>query len=435
MNIFIFRAIISFIVGGLFISLQTLLAERVPLRWRGIVLTIPSTLAMGLFFIGLTKGPTEVAPVAVISVAATFTCVYIFALAFAFFSRWGAFIAMAAAFVFWALSAAFLLIFPPQSFGIALLIGIPVFIIVYYLANKLPHFTHITPVPFTAKHIILRALFAGLVVVTTVVSARTLGNVWGGLFSTFPAVFSTTLLIYYFAHGKDIIPAVVKSFFFPGAICFALYAITASISFPRFGIWIGTLISYLVVAVFIFLFQKIKGNDKIIRLAEIELTDGVITLKPFAMKDAEAHLAGEDDEQQKWVSGGKSILKNVQDFIERSQKYWEAGGPVYTFAIWSENKLLGMVEANTDTGKIEKLSEGDANISYSLYPEERGKGYATRAVNLMTEFLKEKGLKRGTIRVSPENKNSLGVPMRCSFILEGSTNTKEGEMLLYTKEL
>ena len=166
-----------------------------------------------------------------------------------------------------------------------------------------------------------------------------------------------------------------------------------------------------------------------------KLTDGVITLRPFSLEDAEAHLAGEDEEQQKWISGGKSTLKNVQDFIERNQKYWEEGGPVYNFAIWSENKLLGMVEASIDAEKIEKLAAGDANISYAIYPEGRGRGYATRAVNLMTKFLREKGLKKATIRVFPKNNNSLGVPVRCGFGLESSIKTKEGEMLLYTKEL
>lgn len=58
--IFYIQLIVSFLVGGLFIALQTLIAERVSTLWRGVVLTIPSTLALGLFFIGLAKSPQDV---------------------------------------------------------------------------------------------------------------------------------------------------------------------------------------------------------------------------------------------------------------------------------------------------------------------------------------------------------------------------------------
>lgn len=258
MNIFILRLIISFFVGGLFISLQTLFAERVPLKWRGVVLTIPSTLAISLLFVGLTKGASEVADVAILSIAASFICTYVFATTFAIFSQFNVYIAIFMGFFVWGISALALIIFPPHSIGTAIAVGIPILCICYMIVSRLEQEHEIIPVPFTAKHIVIRSVFAGLVVATSVFLAKTFGNVWGGVFSAFPAVFSTTLIIYYFTHGRGIIPAVTKTVFFPGSFGFVLYSIVAGLTFPKFGIWIGTVLSYAVFITYILMYQNIK---------------------------------------------------------------------------------------------------------------------------------------------------------------------------------
>jgi len=128
----------------------------------------------------------------------------------------------------------------------------------------------------------------------------------------------------------------------------------------------------------------------------VEITDGNVLLRPFRPEDAEAHLAGEDDEQVRWVSGGRGTLAGILAWIEANQRHWRAGGPVFSFAILDADTgtLLGMVEANTDPFRIDGLHEGDANISYGLYPAARGHGYASRAVTLVMDFLQSRGLRR-----------------------------------------
>jgi hypothetical protein len=114
----------------------------------------------------------------------------------------------------------------------------------------------------------------------------------------------------------------------------------------------------------------------------LELTDGKILLRHFRLVDAESHLAGEDAEQVRWLSGGRGTLPGVLAWIEGNQRHWQVAGPVFNFAIVHAHTgtLLGMVEANTDYLRIAGLHEGDANISYGLYPCARGHGYASRAV-------------------------------------------------------
>lgn len=162
------------------------------------------------------------------------------------------------------------------------------------------------------------------------------------------------------------------------------------------------------------------------------LSDDVVLLRPFRLSDAEEHLAGEDVEQIKWLSGGKSTIDTVKEWIVRKNKILEEGGPIMSFAIVEKKseRVVGMVEANTQYEKLDGLQKGDANISYGLYPFARGKGYVSRAVTIMCDYLKEKGVLRAVIRVNPENMKSLAVPKRCGFTRDHQIIAKDGEKLI-----
>ncbi len=170
----------------------------------------------------------------------------------------------------------------------------------------------------------------------------------------------------------------------------------------------------------------------------MKLADEIITLRPFELADAEKHLAGEDDKQVRWLSGGKSSLEGVKNWIAKNQKYWENDGPIFNFAIVEtvKNEPVGMVEANTDSKSLEGIEKGEANISYGLYPQARGKGYTTRAINLLLGFLRSKGIKRAVLRIDPLNIDSLKIPKRLGFSKRKKIVTKQGENLqIFVKSL
>ncbi|MBI2029816.1 GNAT family N-acetyltransferase [Candidatus Gottesmanbacteria bacterium] len=171
----------------------------------------------------------------------------------------------------------------------------------------------------------------------------------------------------------------------------------------------------------------------------VDLTDGVIKLRPFTLDDTEAHLAADDEENIKWLnSGHKSTFESVRNWILKNQKFWENDGPVFAFAVVlaSENKLVGAVEANTDYRKFERFKEEDVNISYMVHPFARRKGYAIRAVLLILKFLKDRRYKRAIININKANEKSLGVPIRCEFSKTENFIDKDGnEMIEFVKEL
>src|SRR3712207_559022 len=101
----------------------------------------------------------------------------------------------------------------------------------------------------------------------------------------------------------------------------------------------------------------------------VRLTNGVITLRPFVVDDAEAHLAGEDDELIRWLNGGPGTLERIRRWIERNREQWLTDGPIASFAVEdAAGTLVGMIEANSNHADIEAVDEGDANIAYGLYP-------------------------------------------------------------------
>ena len=97
-----------------------------------------------------------------------------------------------------------------------------------------------------------------------------------------------------------------------------------------------------------------------------ELTDGVIFLRPLTAEDAVEHLAGEDEEMAKWLSGGRSTLANVEKAILNWQQNWQTGGPRRAFGVFdcATNRLVGFVEVN-----LARIVEpGHVNVSYGGVP-------------------------------------------------------------------
>ncbi len=254
---FTLRLIISFLAGGIFIALQTLIAERVKGKWRSIVLTVPSTLALGLFFVGFTKTPQDVVEAARI-VPAALGPDYLFVAVFALLSRFGFLLSVMGGLLAWAVPAYLLLQFPPASFASsAFLYGLPLIIMGYFFVKRLPQVHQLKTFPMTPVHIAIRSIIGGTIIPLIVVLANTLGNIWGGLFSAFPAAFASTFLIYYHLQGKAVIPAVARSLFFPGSVGFMVYALIAALTFPAWGIWIGTLAAYLATFLFFWLSNRL----------------------------------------------------------------------------------------------------------------------------------------------------------------------------------
>jgi RimJ/RimL family protein N-acetyltransferase len=125
-------------------------------------------------------------------------------------------------------------------------------------------------------------------------------------------------------------------------------------------------------------------------------TDGVVTLQPPSDGDAQLLVAGRDEEFFKWLGPGT-----------------ETPSPVA--CIWVGDELVGWVDYDLEH---DWLQPGEVNIGYYLFPEARGRGYASRAVELLLGHLRSTTHTVATLVIRPENTRSLRLAHRLGFVQE-----------------
>jgi len=147
------------------------------------------------------------------------------------------------------------------------------------------------------------------------------------------------------------------------------------------------------------------------------LTDGVVELGGFTPDDAEAHLAGEDEEHARrfgWHPSA-STPESVRNAIDRWQADWGAGGPTCAFAARESTgkALVGGCE-------LRLRGEEIAQLSYWVFPQHRRRGLGTRIVRLACDYaFGELGIERIEALVEPDNEASRGVVGTVGFVEEG----------------
>jgi RimJ/RimL family protein N-acetyltransferase len=164
-----------------------------------------------------------------------------------------------------------------------------------------------------------------------------------------------------------------------------------------------------------------------------DLTDGAILLRPLRAEDALDHLAGEDEQIAKWLSGGRSTLATVQNYIARCEESWRSNGPIRAFGVFdcATGRLIGSIEAN-----LALLGPGEANVSYCVFAKWRGKGIARRALHLMGAYLRTSTAAREMVlRIACENSASMGVAENSGFQFLGFLEEAEGRMARYALTL
>ena len=165
-----------------------------------------------------------------------------------------------------------------------------------------------------------------------------------------------------------------------------------------------------------------------------EQTDGVIYLRALRAEDAVEHLAGEDEEMARWLSGGRSTLANVEAYIEQNLGNWRSGAPRRAFGVFdcATARLIGSVEVNL----ARTLEPDQVNVSYGIHQQWRGQGHAQRALELMSEYLRTATTVRQMIlRVAPANVASIRVAEKAGFKFLGIFDEPEGPMARYIRDV
>ena len=161
--------------------------------------------------------------------------------------------------------------------------------------------------------------------------------------------------------------------------------------------------------------------------------DEVIHLRPLSADDAEAHLAGCDREIVNSLGGGEQPTgAQVRHWLVGNATAWESGLPLVDLGI--EDEATGALCGTTGMQRgLDYLEPGEVNLTYCLYPNWRGRGYATRAVRLAMEVARSRGpVHRFVIRVAPWNGESIRVAERLGFRLSHTSDDEQGRLEWFT---
>jgi hypothetical protein len=242
------KLMLSFIIGGLWISLATLSAERFGTRVGGIIAGLPSTVVISLFFIGLTQSP---------EVAAQATTLMPLAQGF---NGWFVVIFL---FLFWLAQFGLLSLLDLDNFTLSILGWLILLVLCYFVIEKWMKISSLEALKLTyhPSQVILRALFGGAVISFAVFMGKLGGPQLGGIFGSFPAIFLSTLVITNQTRGPDFTRAVGKPMLISGLVNVPLYEIAVRLLYPRLGLGLGTLLALLFALLAGYLtFQFIKSR-------------------------------------------------------------------------------------------------------------------------------------------------------------------------------
>lgn len=178
-----------------------------------------------------------------------------------------------------------------------------------------------------------------------------------------------------------------------------------------------------------------EQNDSLV--PEPVLDDGIVRLRRWAVTDLPCVKAASDEGV---IPVGTTVPRLFtkeagREWIERQHSRVTRGQG------WSV--AITELPKGTAVGCAVLLlrpQEGVAGVGYWLAPSARGRGLASRAVALLTEWgLREVGLARVEAWVEPGNRASVDVLTRCGFECEGrlrsflSFSTRRADALVFSR--
>jgi uncharacterized membrane protein (GlpM family) len=247
MDIFWLRVLLSFVVGGIWLTLISVVAEKVSHKLAALLGGLPSTLLIALFFIGLNEG-TRYAAKATIITPIIFIIDAYFVLLLAFYSKKGYVKALIFSGACWAIIVGLVVESKLKSYPVSLAIwAIGLLILVSVINKVLPtQPVKLLNIKFSNQQLLVRSLFSGGVIAAAVLISHYSGPLIGGIFTAFPALYISTFTILYLARGLNFSQAFAKPLVISGTINTVVYSVAVYFIYPRYGIYTGTIMAFLI---------------------------------------------------------------------------------------------------------------------------------------------------------------------------------------------
>ncbi len=258
--------LIKIVVSVAMVLGLTLIAERASPRIAGILSGYPLGVALALFFVGIENGARFAADSAVYTTAgftASLVLVFVYCWIMTKVKRHQVLTASAVAVAAFVVAAAVLQRLPFGLWSGALLTAGAI----VFCYRRFRHIANVTinqRIRLTFAAFLVRALAAAAVVLMITGLARMIGERWTGVFSAFPVTLFPLLVILHLTYGPAQVQTIIKNF--PAGMGSLLtYVVAVAMTYPRYGVVMGTLLSFLLatgylVALFIGANVRVRSN-------------------------------------------------------------------------------------------------------------------------------------------------------------------------------
>jgi uncharacterized membrane protein (GlpM family) len=254
----LYHTVIPFVLSALVVILVTITAEKYGTKTGGVLGTLPSTIIIAFLFIALDKG-TQFASNSVAVVPAEMGINLVFLLLFVLLSQKRIFVALIGSLFGWTMLTIVIYYSNLTNIVVSLAAYILCFLLTFLILDKKKKITSrdTIKVHYTPFKLLGRSLIAGIVIAIAVTFSN-VGTILSGIFSVFPAIFLSTMLISIREHGASFTGAMAKGMIY-GSPSVVSYAVAIHFLYPLAGILGGTIGAFLIalaVAMILFILRN-----------------------------------------------------------------------------------------------------------------------------------------------------------------------------------
>ncbi len=259
-DVLLVRLVASFVAGFAIVAIVTALADAFGAGPAGFVGGLPSTGAVGLLSIGLAQSPSAAIQATTLFPLA-FSVTFAFLLFYTIPEREGFQARMVVALFLWFLASVAVAVWGLDDFALSLVGGIVVSLAVLLARNRVStkKIDRVTS-DFSWLRMTLRGALGGTVVVAVAILSLVSGPLVGGVFAAAPAIWSSSLYVTNRTQGMEFSRSLTKTFMQTGILTVIPYAVAARYFFSVFGIWLGTLLAYVVIAPLAYLAWRLANR-------------------------------------------------------------------------------------------------------------------------------------------------------------------------------
>lgn len=233
----------------------SLIAERVSPKISGILAGYPLGAAITLFFLGFEATPQFAADSAIYTLLGLISSqffVFVYYVVSRRVQRFSALISSIAAIIgFLACSALLHTIIIPEVAILPITCCATLLFIILF--KKIDNHQIIDKVSLTFTSIFVRAIVAATLILCVTGASSIIGEKWSGLFAAFPITLFPLILIIHLSYDKKHVHTIIKNF--PSGLgSLIIYTVAVHYFYPMFGIFTGTLFSFLLATIYLVCF-------------------------------------------------------------------------------------------------------------------------------------------------------------------------------------